>query len=530
MFSELEGSRKAIGDVDVVYHEGLYHLFHLVLPNHDFIAHAVSDNGLNWRRVDNALFIGHPGSWDDLMLWTMHVTADPHDPGRWRMFYTGLSRKDRGLTQRIGMAHSNDLYRWQKCPVNWEDTRGAADPPLVKQARAKLGPRNCSNIDSTIASDSHFPLAPDPAHYEASLCERNWISFRDPFFYRDEPSGEGWLLMAARENQGPLVRRGCVGVMKESNPNQFVALPPLHAPQIYDDIEVPNLMKMDGEYYLIGSIREDAKIRYWHTTQIDAPWRNYYDNVVLPQGNYAGRICRDPHGMLLWNFYTQNLNDRTAHNILPPPKRLCRRENGQLRATTFTPVIDRVQSRMKPQSIRPLKHGQQEDHHRADDGTLRLVSDAGFQAFTFESERVSCFRLSASLRMNGSGKCGLLYRIDPATHDGYYVSLDLLKGIAQFRCWGTGPVRSGEDMMRFQSRQAGYWYTDSRHTIDVQLIAFGSYHELSIDDSIVLSLVDATFDEGLLGIYVETADLTVSDLVVDLLEPPTQSDEHLTSG
>ncbi|HAH48553.1 MAG TPA: glycosyl hydrolase, partial [Planctomycetaceae bacterium] len=110
MFSESTWSRKSIGDVDVVYHDGLYHLFHLVLPNHDFIAHAISDNALNWRRVDNALFIGDPGNWDDLMLWTMHVTPDPHEPGRWGMFYTGISRRDQGKVQRIGLACSEDLY------------------------------------------------------------------------------------------------------------------------------------------------------------------------------------------------------------------------------------------------------------------------------------------------------------------------------------------------------------------------------------------------------------------------------------
>ncbi len=84
MFTETEGSRKAVGDVDVVFHDGVYHLFHLVLPNHDFIAHAISTDAVHWRRVNNALFIDDPGSWDDLMLWTMHVTADPHSAGRWR--------------------------------------------------------------------------------------------------------------------------------------------------------------------------------------------------------------------------------------------------------------------------------------------------------------------------------------------------------------------------------------------------------------------------------------------------------------
>ncbi|TMV66690.1 glycosyl hydrolase, partial [Thioclava sp. BHET1] len=84
--------RSDIGDVDVVYHDGLYHLFHLVLPNHDFIAHAVSNDGMTWRRVKNALFVDDPGAWDDDMLWTMHVTPDPDRHGGWRMFYTGLAR------------------------------------------------------------------------------------------------------------------------------------------------------------------------------------------------------------------------------------------------------------------------------------------------------------------------------------------------------------------------------------------------------------------------------------------------------
>jgi len=53
-----------IGDVDVIRHEGLYHLFHLILPNHDYIAHAVSKDGLHWQRVKNALFIGEPKAWD----------------------------------------------------------------------------------------------------------------------------------------------------------------------------------------------------------------------------------------------------------------------------------------------------------------------------------------------------------------------------------------------------------------------------------------------------------------------------------
>jgi len=185
MFFETEESRKAIGDVDVVYHDGLYHLFHLVLPNHDFIAHAVSTDGMNWRRVSNALFIGDPGSWDDLMLWTMHVSPDPHHPGRWRMFYTGLSRRERGRLQRIGMAISDDLYHWQRGPVNWRDRRGPNDPEPVKRARRLSQRRHQQRRRHQRRSNPHHSglqhaVRPEPTR---------WASETEPWdSYRPRPS------------------------------------------------------------------------------------------------------------------------------------------------------------------------------------------------------------------------------------------------------------------------------------------------------------------------------------------------------
>jgi len=123
MYSESTGSRKTIGDVDIFFHDGIYHLFHLVLPNHDYIAHAVSNDCFHWRRVENALHIGDPGGWDDSMLWTMHVSPHPQIENRWRMFYTGLSRRDQGMKQRVGLAESDNLYTWKKVAVNWVDRR-----------------------------------------------------------------------------------------------------------------------------------------------------------------------------------------------------------------------------------------------------------------------------------------------------------------------------------------------------------------------------------------------------------------------
>ena len=490
--------RSDIGDVDVLYHEGQFHLFHLVLPNHDYIAHAVSKDGMSWRRVKNALFVGEPGNWDDDMLWTMHVSPDPDHAGRWRMFYTGLSRREHGRVQRIGVAESDDLLHWER------------------------------------VEPEGFPLSASLLHYESSVDEgRHWVSFRDPFFYKapDEDGGNGYLLAAGRVKTGPVVRRGCVAAYREVQPNQFEAIAPLHHPGLYDDIEVPNLVKLGGEYYLIGSIREDAKIRYWHTDEIGKPWRSYQDNVLMARGNYAGRISRDDRGWLLWNFFSMNLRDRTVNNLMPPPKRLVRREDGLLMLTTYEEFDKWVEDQIDTHCIRPLDNCPGDDAGQVcfRDGLLELESPAGFQAFVFD-EVIGCFRFRAKMKLDGQGKCGFLFRLEADSHDGYYLSLDLLKGVAQLRSWDTGAPASGEHMMQFESLQAGYWFTHHPGEADVQLMAFGSYLELSVNGRVLLSLADQTFTSGLFGLYLETCRLHLSDVSLHRMRSPQQSDDHLVSG
>lgn len=515
MYIDSDGSQKTLGDVDVLFHDGVYHLFHLVLPNHDYIAHAVSRDGLTWNRVENALFIGHPGAWDDSMLWTMHVSPDPHRPGGWRMFYTGIARHDRGLKQRIGMARSTNLYQWTKADVSWSPRGKPPQDSTPSSIVSRTDPTSC------------FPLEPSGDFYEADLDQgRRWISWRDPFFVRDR--GKGWLYCSGRVNQGPIVRRGCVAAIEEIGVDQFQSRQPLFHPGLYDDVEVPNLVNINEDYYLIGSIREDAKIRYWHTTEIGQPWRSYSDNVLLGQGNYAGRICQDDTGLLIWSFFSRNDRARTVSNILPPPKRLVREPNGRLRVQTFEKLLHRVTETINPQSLCPLCTDAATVCETAN-GTARLSGESGFQAFVFP-DNAQHFRLSGQARLTQAGKFGLLVRLNRENQDGYYVSLDLLKGVAQFRNWGTNHSATGERMMRFETLQSGYWYTETRGLASLQLIAWGSYFELSIDQRVVLSLANNEYQDGAVGFYVESAEVELAGLRIDHLEPPTQSDQHLAVG
>ena len=98
------------------------------------------------------------------------------------------------------------------------------------------------------------------------------------------------------------------------------------------------------------------------------------------------------------------------------------------------------------------------------------------------------------------------------------------------RAWGSGEDGSGEDMMQFRSLQAGYWEQAVRGEASISLLAYGSYLELSVGSRVILSLADQTFQKGVIGFYIESAQLSVEDLQVDHLLPSPQSDEHLANG
>src|SRR5437870_137581 len=108
-----------------VWHGEDCHLFYIQAPrslgseelrhNNATIGHAISRDLKNWTAVDDALHPGTDGEWDDLATWTGSVIG--HD-GRWFMLYTGVNRSEGGLIERIGLATSTDLYRWEKDPAN----------------------------------------------------------------------------------------------------------------------------------------------------------------------------------------------------------------------------------------------------------------------------------------------------------------------------------------------------------------------------------------------------------------------------
>jgi len=470
-----------IGDVDVIKVGGTYHLFHLVLPNHAYIAHAVSDDGLNWKRVPNAIFVGDPGAWDDDMLWTMHVSPDPHQPGRWRMFYTGLCRIESGRIQRVGVAVSDDLYKWQK------------------------------------VEDYMRPLAPVAPWYEDSLDEgRHWVSFRDPYFR--QVGEEGWLIAAARIATGPINRRGCVYLAKETKPGVFEAQPPLAAPHQYDDVEVPLLVPVNGRWYLIGSIREDIKVHYWHSDTPEGPYANYSDNVLLPAGNYAARVCEEDDRLTLWNFFFVPSQIKGVGNMLPPPKELIADEKGKLRLRSYRGFDKMVTRKRVVERLAPM--GLLEDDSTAkidrQGESIWFGCETGFEIFVVPG-KFRNFRLRGVIQLEGPGKSGLVLRLNDQK-DGYFISLELTKGLAQIRAWGNKPGGMIEESFIYRPLQANFFVTGGKRPHTFELIAFGDYIEFSIDRNILLSLADDQYREGSVGFYTESAMMRWDEMTLEELQ------------
>jgi beta-fructofuranosidase len=480
-----------LGDIEVVEHNNMFHLFHLVLPNHDYIAHAVSSDGFLWRRTKNALFIGEPGDWDDDMLWTMHISPDPDGPAAWRMFYTGIARKEVGRVQRIGLARSFDLYYWEK------------------------------------VASTNYPLSITGPHYEESLEEgRNWVSCRDPFFYND--GKERLLLVNARIPYDPLIRRGCIGLAREVETDHFEWQEPLFFPRMYDDIEVPGLLKLEDKFYLFGNIKKDIKVHYWHSDSLCGKYEAFSDNVLLPRGNFAARFTQQDKKVLLWNFFNAN-GSGASIRILPPPVELKVADDNTLFIKSYSGFNEKVVKKIKQKDFLPMRRILKNPTASLveEDNSFSISCESGYEIFLAACSSIN-FRLRFKIRMKGIGKTGILFRSDDQANS-YYISLDLINGLAQGRLWGvrTEGYHFEKSFQYMELQQAPFKYSSDVSYL-VEIISFGGYFELSIEGKVILRFVDTTYMfHDKLGFYVESANINISDLTLDFLNGPEEEDHSV---
>ncbi len=265
--------------------------------------HAVSDDLRDWEHLGTCFAPGPDGEWDDYTTWTGSVVRD--GDGLWHLFYTGTSRAEDGIYQRIGHAESADLHDWRR-----------------------VGDGLCLDL-----------TGPDAAAYEADYATGFWHdrAMRDPWVMRD-PDGAGWLMFftarvpgVAEPNAG-----GAIGFATSPDLRTWTLRPPVFAGG-YGQLEVPQVFERAGRWYCLFCT--DAS----HFSKAEAeaipggpvtgthyligegprgPWRvapGRFLDGALPCRRYAARILEHDGGLVIMGFAARPDGDFVGEIMDPEP-------------------------------------------------------------------------------------------------------------------------------------------------------------------------------------------------------------------
>jgi beta-fructofuranosidase len=234
-----------------------HHVFYLQAPrslgdpelrhHHASIGHAVSADLRTWTVLPDALQPGPDGDWDDLATWTGSVIE--HD-GSWYMLYTGISRAERGLIQRIGLAVSEDLLTWRKHPEN---------PVLEADGRWY------ELLDLTSWRDQ---------------------SWRDPWLYREAHDGPFHALITARAADGAADGRGVIGHARSPDLVHWQALEPVTTPGEFAQVEVPQLVQLNGHRHILFSAHAEDHSRQRRVRHGPGQGGTFTFTAAAPTGPY----------------------------------------------------------------------------------------------------------------------------------------------------------------------------------------------------------------------------------------------------
>lgn len=279
-----------------------YHVFYLkasrALGNPDrrhfyvTVGHAVSEDLYKWCEVSDALIASDEPAFDDYTTWTGSIVKGPD--GLWRMFYTGTSRAEKGLVQRVGVATSRDLYTWTKS--------GAA-------AVCGADPRWYETFDGTSWPDE---------------------AWRDPWVFDD---GGGWhMLVTARSAEGEPDDRGVIGYATSDDLATWTVRPPLSQPGAgFGHLEVPQVAEIDGRGVLVFSSLHTELTRarraagerggVWSVPidSLTGPYDTRNATRLTDESVYAGRLLQDRDGAWwLFGFHHVDGNGEFVGSLSDP--------------------------------------------------------------------------------------------------------------------------------------------------------------------------------------------------------------------
>jgi beta-fructofuranosidase len=179
--------------------------------------HATSRDLVTWDHKGTCLAPAPVPAWDDYTTWTGSVIRD--DAGLWHLFYTGSTRAEQGLYQRIGHATSPDAHSWER-----------------------VGTGLCLDL-----------TGPNADLYETDHMVGHWHdrAMRDPWVMRD-PAGQGWLMYFTARVPGVAEPNGGGAIGFATSPDllTWTLQPPVFVGG-FGQLEVPQVFAQGDRWFCL---------------------------------------------------------------------------------------------------------------------------------------------------------------------------------------------------------------------------------------------------------------------------------------
>ncbi len=456
-----------LGDVEVVVRDGVLHLFHLTLPKHEVILHAVSTDGIRWEPRPPVLATGELGAFDDDQLWTMGIVF--YD-GRYYMLYTALSRAEGGRVQRVGLAVSDDLDVWKKLPQ------------AVSEA---TGP-----------------------HYVVDRGTAPWVAWRDP---KPVVLADGLVhaVVCARDPAAPALRQAAVAHLVSRDLETWEVRPPLFTSRRHVELECPQLFSFAGRFYLTAAVIEERLQRYWVSDDLEGPFRTPLDNRLGPPGHYAARICEVGDESWLFAFHDPAGGSPPNGRFVPAPLVLVAHEDGRLsvRRTAGWDARFGEERPIEVASLTPTYAAR----HTANDGA-RLASLEGLELFGTAGPRDFVLRAALTIDAPFFG-VGI-----GATDDGAGVLVSFDRGAGEVAATYRSPA-SPEGHPAFTERVLARGPAQIGGRVELEVIYAEGELIVSLDGAVVLSTGLGVELPANFGLAVDSGAITVDALSMAEIHP-----------
>lgn len=299
----------------------------------------------------------------------------------------------------------------------------------------------------------HWEKQPEYTFYtsDATYEMSDW---RDPFVFWDEEKKKYGMLLAARENKGPLRRRGCIGLCTSENILDWSVEPPFFSPGLYMTHECPEIFKMGDWWYLIYStFSERFATHYRMSRDLGGPWIVPEDDTIDGRGFYAGKTASDGKNRYIFGWIPTKKGEcdyepyEWAGNLIV--HKLRQRENGTLCVCVPESVEEYFGKRVEMQLYRSL------GECRMQGNTAMMEVPDSFGAVLTETDLPFRCKITCRLQFgHGTKGCGIMLKSDECFDTSYYIRLEPCRNRMVFDMWPRKIKKPEEDTWEINGDRA----------------------------------------------------------------------------